>query len=662
MTSQRADIEQLFQSAIRHHQAGRFSQAKNMYQEILTLVPGNANVNHMLGVVEHLLGNNEKAAQLISRAIQSNPHELSYYNNLSVVLQEQGLIEKAVENCRKALFIDPDNFETLVNLGNYLKELGRLDEAGGCYNKAISLKPDNAVAHNNLGSALTDLGYLDQAVTSFRKALAIKPGYAEARRNLGNVFLEQGLLSEAINCYQKALALKPGLASAHNNLGNALKDRGCLSEAIACYRKALAIKPDYSLTHSNLIFTLNCLPNSTQDEIYNESLQWENKHGEGFLTDEPVYTNTREPERRLRIGYLSPDFRSHSVAYFFEPVLQTHNKDTVEIFCYANVIKPDFVTGRIQTAADHWLSIVGKNDAEVVELIRQDRIDILVDLAGHSAKNRLLVFARKPAPIQVSWLGYPNTTGLRSIDYRLTDAIADPVGDADRLHSEQLVRLQHGFLCYQPDESAPDVSTPPFVDRGYITFGSFNNLVKVSLEVVQVWSEILRAVPGSLLVLKCKQLTDEETKARYLEMFGKQGIASERIKLSGWLPKKESHLELYNGMDIALDPFPYNGTTTTCEALWMGVPVVTLLGNRHSGRVGASIMNHVDLPELVAGSIENYAEMAIELANDQDRLGTMRSGLRQHMHDSEIMNKQIFTRSLEKTYQQMWIKWCREQV
>ncbi|GAG53838.1 unnamed protein product, partial [marine sediment metagenome] len=410
-----------------------------------------------------------KAAQLISRAIQSNPHELSYYNNLSVVLQEQGLIEKAVENCRKALFIDPDNFETLVNLGNYLKELGRLDEAGGCYNKAISLKPDNAEVHYNLGSALTDLGYLDLAVTSFRKALAIKPGYAKAHRNLGNVFLEQGFLSEAINCYQEALALKPDLASAHNNLGNALKDRGYLSEAIACYRKALAIKPDNPSAHSNLIFTLNCLPNSTRDEIYNESLLWGNKHGEGFSADKPVYPNTLKKNRRLRIGYLSPDFRSHSVAYFFEPVLKTHNRDTVEVFCYANVIRTDTVSGRIQTVADHWLSIVGKNDAEVVERIRQDRIDILVDLAGHSAKNRLLVFARKPAPIQVSWLGYPNTTGLRSIDYRLTDAIADPVGDADRLHSEQLVRLEHGFLCYQPDESAPDVSTPPFVDRGYIT-------------------------------------------------------------------------------------------------------------------------------------------------------------------------------------------------
>jgi len=662
MTSSKIDMEKLFQSAIQHHKAGRLSQAKNMYQELLTLVPGNANVSHLLGVVEHQLGNNEIAAQLISRAIQSNPNELSYYNNLSVVLQEQGLIKEAVENCRKALFIDPDNFETLVNLGNYLKELGRLDEAGRFYNKAISLNPDNAEAHNNLGSALTDLGYLDQAVTSFRKALAIKPGYAEAHRNLGNVFLEQGFLSEAINCYQKALALKPDLASAHNNLGNALKDRGCLSEAIACYRKALAIKPDYPLAHSNLIFTLICLPNNTRDEIYKESLQWGNKHGEGFLADEPVYTNTREPERRLRIGYLSPDFRNHSVAYFFEPVLQTHNRESVEVYCYANVIKPDYVTRRIQTAADHWLSIVGKNDAEVVEQIKKDKIDILVDLAGHSAKNRLLIFARKPAPIQVSWLGYPDTTGLRSIDYRLTDAIADPVGEADRLHSEKLVRLEHGFLCYQADESAPDVSTPPFKDRGYITFGSFNNLVKISSEVVKVWSEILRAVENSRLVLKSKQLADEETRIRYLEMFDKQGIGSDRIELFGWLPKKESHLELYNGMDIGLDPFPYNGTTTTCEALWMGVPVVTLLGDRHCGRVGASIMHHVDLPELVGDTIENYVKLAIALANDQDRLDTMRGGLRQHMHDSEIMNKQIFTRSLEKAYRQMWIKWCMEQV
>jgi len=578
----------------------------------------------LLCVIEYESGNFDRAEHLITKAIGLNPGDSSFYNNLSLVLMKQGRTEEAVTNCRKAVYLDPNNFRAFVNLGDYLSKLKRFDEAGGCYKKAISMKPD----------------------------------YAPAHRNLGDVFLGQGFLSEAISCYQKALAIKPDFAGAQNNLGNAFIKRGCLPEAIECFRKAVALRPDYHSAHSNLILTLNCLPESTQEEIYKESLQWANRHAEGFPADGPVHANSADKERRLKIGYLSPDFRSHSVACFFEPVLNTHNRHKVETFCYANVLWPDNVTERIRITVDHWCSIVNMNDTEVVEQVKRDGIDILVDLAGHTAKGRLLIFAGKPAPVQVTWLGYPNTTGLRTIDYRLTDATADPAGGTDRLHSEELIRLPGGFLCYQAEGEAPAVSELPCLQRGEITFGSFNNLTKVTPEVVKVWSGILQAIPGSRLVLKYKQLADTETKRRYLEMFERHGISPERIKLFGWLPDKEDHLGFYRKIDIGLDPFPYNGTTTTCEALWMGVPVVTLRGDRHAGRVGASIMNHIDLEELVADSIDGYMELAQSLAGDRDLLVEMRSGLREQMSGSELMDKKLFTRTLEDTYRRMWYKWC----
>ncbi len=320
--------------------------------------------------------------------------------------------------------------------------------------------------------------------------------------------------------------------------------------------------------------------------------------------------------------------------------------------------EPDEVTSRIQARADHWYSILGKSEADIAAQIRKDKIDILVDLTGHTGGNSLLVFARKPAPVQVTWLGYPNTTGLSTMDYRLTDAIADPVGEADRLHSEELVRMEQGFLCYQADESAPGVVQPPCLEKGHITFGNFNDLAKTNQKVVELWAKILHAVPGSHLLMKAKQLADEKVKANYLAMFSKEGVAQDRIDLQGRMPDKEDHLALYNSVDIGLDPFPYNGTTTTCEALWMGVPVVTLLGDRHAGRVGASILQRLGLEELVADSIEEYLLKARKLAGDRDRLKVMRSILRERMQRSELMDSHNFTRELEKVYHRMWQRWC----
>ena len=312
----------------------------------------------------------------------------------------------------------------------------------------------------------------------------------------------------------------------------------------------------------------------------------------------------------------------------------------------------------MQTEADHWISIAEMPDQKVVERIGEDRIDILVDLSGHTGGNKLIVFAAKPAPIQVTWLGYPNTTGMRSIDYRLTDAIADPPGVADDLHSENLIRLEHGFLCYQPDAVAPEVTPPPCLKRDYVTFGSFNNLPKITAEVIEVWAKIMRETPGSRLLLKSKTLADRNIRQKFLQLFTERGISEDRLELHDWLPAKNSHFELYHRVDIGLDPFPYNGTTTTCEALWMGVPVITLSGDRHAARVGASIMHHSGFEESITHTEDGYIALALALARDRQRLATLRKNQRHKMRESQLMDTKLFTSTLEKAYRRMWREWC----
>jgi predicted O-linked N-acetylglucosamine transferase (SPINDLY family) len=366
---------------------------------------------------------------------------------------------------------------------------------------------------------------------------------------------------------------------------------------------------------------------------------------------------TAIPDRRLRIGYVSPDFRAHSVASFLEPVLARHDTDNFDVVCYAQVAHPDRTTERLRQLAGHWRDTCAQSDEQVANMIRQDRIDILVDLAGHTRNNRLTVFTHRPAPIQLTYLGYPNTTGLPQIDYRLTDALADPP-EADALHTERLVRLPRGFLCYSAPQDAPAVSPLPATAVGHITFGSLNNLAKVNEQVVELWARVLHAVPGAQLLLKGKALCDQATAGRFVEMFARHRIPADRLRLASWAATRAQHLTTYAQVDIALDPFPYNGTTTTCEALWMGVPVVALAGDRHAARVGVSILTHVGLREFIATTPDDYVRTAAGLAADRARLVALRASLRRRMADSPLCDGAAFTRDIEATYRAMWETWC----
>jgi predicted O-linked N-acetylglucosamine transferase (SPINDLY family) len=640
---------------------GQLDEAAESFQKAISYRKDYAEAHNNLGNIFQEQDKLSEATDSFRQALRYRPGYAEAHLNLGITLQKMGKLETALASIKKALSINNAYGEAYIAQGNVQRKQSRFAEAVSSARQAIDIKPENADAYFLFGKIFAQQGSLDEAIKHYQQALAIKNDYVEVYNEIGNILLDKGQFTDAVETYRQGLSIRPDSSELHNNLGNVLKAMGCLEESVASFKQALAINPRNALVHSNMLFVLNYFSTISQQEIYRESLQFDRQHGLQVRPDEPQYENSLEKQKKLRIGYVSPDFKAHSVAFFIEPVINGHNRNDVEIFCYASVPIPDKVTQRFQAAADHWRSIVNMRDKDVVELIQHDQIDILVDLAGHTARN-LLIFGYQPAPVQVTWIGYPNTTGMQAIDYRLTDAVADPVGEADKLHSEKLVRLEHGFLCYQAPPTALDIGPLPCRERGYVTFGSFNNMVKTNPEVVKIWAAILQAVPGSRLVLKSSQrITDQPTQDRFLDLFNQQGISQDRIIMHGWMPDLDSHLSLYHEIDIGLDTFPYNGTTTTCEALWKGVPVVTLMGGRHAGRVGASLLHQVGLDELVANSTEEYVRLAKTLANDKVKLAELRKGLRQQMQDSPLMDKESFTKELETAYRNMWIHWCEQQ-
>jgi predicted O-linked N-acetylglucosamine transferase (SPINDLY family) len=512
-------------------------------------------------------------------------------------------------------------------------------------------------AHFNLGNTLMGQGRLDEAIAAFRRAIGIKPDHAAAYTTLGIALAGQGKLDEAIAAYRRAIGIKPDLAEAYSNLGAALSWQGKLDEAIAAFRQAIVIKPGLSKAFSSLLLGLHYDDKSTNEDLFAAHREWDERYGQR-VPRFTAYTNDRDPARRLRIGYFSPDFRQHANVYFVEPLLRGHDRQKVEVFCYAEVMRPDLVTTRLQGLADHWVVTVGLSDQQLAERIRTDGIDILVDVPGHMANDRLLVFARKPAPVQVTWLGYPDTTGLKAIDYRLVDAVTDPAGEADAWASETLVRLKGGFLCYSGLRDGPEPTSAPCLRTGTVTFGSFNNPAKLSTATFDAWAKLLSRLPQARLLLKGIPFADAATRALFLDRLGERGVPAERVELMAWHPGPAEHLALYHRVDIALDPFPYNGTTTTCDALWMGVPVITLRGHRHAGRVGASLLTQVGLTDLIADSIEEYVEIAVALAGDPGRLDELHRILRPRMAASPLGDEGAFASKMEAAFRTMWERWC----
>jgi protein O-GlcNAc transferase len=636
---------------------GRLDEAVAAYRQAIRIKSDYAEAHSNLGNALFGLGTCDEAIAAYRQAIGSKPDYAEGHYNFGIALAAQGRLDEAVAAYRQAIGIKPHFAEAYSNLGNALWRQGNSDEAIAACRRAIGINPDYAEAHSNLGNVLFGQGKSDEAMAAYREAIGIKPDFAEPHSNLANALFGQGKSDEAIAAYRQAIGIRPDYAEAHYNFGIALAAQGRLEEAVAAYRQAIGIRPNFSQAFSNLLLCLNYDDKLTNNHIFAAHREWDERYGQRaprFTT----YSNDRDPTRRLRIGYFSPDLREHSVAWFLEPLLRGHDRQKVEVFCYAEVSRPDSVTTRLQGLADKWLVTVGLSDERLAERIRTDGIDILVDVAGHTAGNRLLVFARKPAPVQVTWLGYPNTTGLNAIDYRLVDAVTDPAGEADAWASETLVRLEDGFLCYRGLRNAPEPTSPPCLKTGTVTFGSFNNPAKISGATFDAWAKLLRRLPEARLLLKARPFADAATRALFLAHLGARGIAEDRVELLSWLPGAAEHLALYHRVDIALDPFPYNGTTTTFEALWMGVPVITLRGHRHAGRVGASLLTQIRLTDLIANSPEEYIEIAVALAENLGRLDDLRCALRPRMAASTMCDERAFACKMEAAFRSMWQHWC----
>jgi predicted O-linked N-acetylglucosamine transferase (SPINDLY family) len=653
-----ATIPQALAIAIRHHQAGRLQAAEQIYRLILQAEPNHADALHLLGVAAHQVGKHEAAVEYIRRAIGLKGTEAEFHNNLGGAYCQLRRIPEAAACYRRALELNPGYVEAHYNLGNVLRDQGKLDDAAACWRRALELKPEFAEAHNNLGVALKGRGKLDEAVACYHRTVELKPDFAEAHNNLGVALGEQGKLDEAVACYRRALDLRPDYAEANNNLGNAWKDQGKLDEALACYRRALELKPDYAAAHSNLVYTQVFYPRCDAQTLDEELRRWNRQHAEPLGKLVQPHSNDPSLQRRLRIGYLSPDFRGHPVGRFLLPLLESHDHQSFEIFCYASARVSDAITDRCRAHADVWRDVPGLSDEQVAQTIRQDRIDILVDLTMHMADNRLLVFARKPAPVQVTYLAYCGTTGLGTMDYRLTDPYLDPPGGDERFYCERSVRLPETYWCYRPPAETPPVNVLPASEAGQVSFGSLNNFCKVSSPALAAWSRLLQAVPGSRLLLHVRGGSHRDRVRTFL---AEQGVSVERLVFIDFLPMDE-YFAVYQRIDLALDTFPYGGGTTTCDALWMGVPVVSLAGQTAVGRGGVSILSNVGLPELLAQDCEQYVRIAVDLAKDLPRLSELRATLRGRMQECPLMDAPRFARSIEAAYRDMWRRWCTGQV
>jgi protein O-GlcNAc transferase len=538
---------------------------------------------------------------------------------------------------------------------------GQIQSAEQLYREVLSLQPDHADALHNLGLIAHQSGRNDIALNLLHQAVRLKSDSADALTNLGNVLRSVARLDEAIAAYSKAVALQPNFLNAHFNLASTFILTGQLDDAIAACRNVLILDPSHVEAHSNLVLFLNYHPGIDPAGVAQEHRQWNLRHARPLARFIQPHPNDRDPHRPLRIGYVSPDFHEHAVSRFALALLANHDRDRFQIFCYAQVLSPDSVTKEYQQCAHTWRNIVGVADAEAAQLIRRDKIDILIDLAGHMTGNRLLVFAQKPAPVQVTYLGYPATTGLETIDYRFTDALADPPGMTEAYCTEQLVRLPQTAWCYQPPQPSPPVAPLPAQQNHHITFGSFNNFTKVNPPLLDLWAQILHRVPDSRLMIKAKALCADSVKRGVQQRMSDHGIAPDRLDLRAWVPAAD-HLGLYHQIDIALDTYPYHGTTTTCESLWMGVPVITLAGPSHVARVGVSLLTTLGLEHLIATTPEQYIRIATTLATDIPRLKSLRRSLRSRMQQSSLMDAPAFARHIEATYRRMWHTWLQQSL
>ena len=652
------------QQALEHHHAGRFAQAEAIYRALLARAPDDPRVLNPLGALLQQTGRSPEAHAILARAARLAPDEPWIWNNLGEVCRTLGRRDEAIAALTRAVAIAPDHFVAHANLGLALADVGKFDDALAPLRRASEIKPDYPKAHSSLAMVLHALKRDDEALAAGREAVRLQPRNPSFHNTLGNVLRGTNKLDEAIGEFRAALAINPNHAPSLHNLGEALAREGDIDAAIESLQRALALRPNYPAAHQSLLFMMHYSDRFTPQQVFAEHRRW------AELYEKPLaalraqkHENDRDPDRRLRVGYVSPDFRRHPVGYFMRPIFAHHDPAAVEVFAYNTAARADAATDFFRTHAHQWRDVFAHSDDELAHQIRADRIDILVDLTLHMAGGRMLTFARKPAPVQATYLGYAHSTGLSSMDYKITDPYLDPPGFTDQFHTEQIVRLPETNFCCEPDQDAPPappVGGLPARTSGHVTFASFNTLMKTNAAVIETWSAILRELPGSRLMIVAGGLAGAGTQQRLRDRFAAHGITPDRLDLLD-LAGVEQGLLAHARADVALDTFPYAGGTTTANALWMGVPLVTLAGASPIARQGVSFLTNVGLPELIAASREQYISTALALARDLDRLEGIRKSLRERMRASAITNGPRFVHHLERAYRDMWRTWCARQ-
>ncbi len=633
---------------------GQLDAAVTSYQRALQFDPDCAETHLNLGTVLKTMGQLDGALQNYRRALQVKPDLVDAHINMGNTLKELDQADKAIECYRRALEIDPGSANAHSNLSTILRDFGRFDEALASCRRALEIDPEFAEAHSNLGNVLRDLGQFDAAAASYRRALAIRPDYAQAHGNLGNVLLDLGQLDDAVASLRQAIALKPDFSEAHSNLGSALRSLGKLDEAVASLHRALEIKPNYPAVHSNLLFIHNYLADQPADLLLAASLRFGDivaRQARPFLAWPKACTS----DQCLRIGIVSGDLSAHPVGYFVESVLAalaSSARSRVELIAYPTVHKEDALTARIKGLFSAWTPLAELNDETAAHLIHSDGVHVLIDLSGHTAGNRLPLFAWKPAPVQVSWLGYFATTGVSAIDYLIADPWTLPSSEEQNF-TEKIWRLPETRLCFTEPDVPVSVSPLPALSNHYVTFGCFNNLAKMNDRVVALRSRVLHAVPNSRLLLKATQFHEPSMRTSIVERYAACGINADRLVMEGASPRAE-YLAAYHRMDIALDPFPYTGGTTSAEGLWMGVPVLTLAGERFLSRQGVGLLMNAGLPGWIATDEDDYVARAVSLTGDLHHLATLRQQLRAQVLASPLFDAPRFARHFEAALRGMW--------
>jgi predicted O-linked N-acetylglucosamine transferase (SPINDLY family) len=629
---------------------GDHAGAVARYEQALVLDPANAYAAYNFGKLRYERGAPGEAERLLRRALRSRPDFPQARVVLACVLEAQGHVQAAAAELEAALRSKPDDFGTLFIHAGILRRLGRVDEAASALRRALALDPQSLDARAMLFHVLEAKGDPAGAALELEAVLRQRPDWAEALFNYGCVLNKLMRPAEAEAAFRRTIAVEAGFTRAYRMLGGVLLAQCRIDEALELYRQA----PRDAELMSAELFALNASEAIAEDELFARHVEF-GRQLEQMYPARAAFSGSKDPTRRLRIGYVSGDFSYHVVALFMQPVLERRDRAAVEVFCYSASERVDEYTRQLMAHADVWRPSAGLSDAQLADAIHADGIDILVDLAGHSGEPRLRVFACKPAPVQATWLGYLNTTGMTRIDYRISDRHADPAGLTDARHTEKLARLPNSQWCYRPFLSSAPAPTPPCVRNGFVTFGSFNQAVKLSQASRRLWAEILSRVPGSRLVVL--GVPPGRAHDKLLQDLAGMGIDAARLKLVPYVSMQD-YFGWYNQVDIGLDTTPYSGGTTTCDALWMGVPVITAPGERPSSRSAASILTTAGMTDWIASDAQDYLRRAVAFAGDPPMLANLRRTLRARLQASPLMDEAGFTRDLERAFRRMWTQYC----